>query len=239
MASTDWNVLNDSLPIASVDRGVTHGVAAPAGGGQFVFGFNSLELVQGAVALGVNQVGFNPTPNGKGGSIRACLQRGPSGGTIGFAPFLFIGLQGQSVNDSGYILGLADGDPAHIVLRKGKLSQGLPDVAPGTSKDGVGGVLRRSSGTHQIGDWVHLRLDMIVNPNNDVILQVWKNDLLRHGADAPVWEAIPGMEQFIDDQLAINSGSQPFVNARMGYGFHAKDIIRRGFVDRVEAFRQQ
>ena len=33
MASTDWTFLNDGLDIATVDRGVTAGVARPPGGG--------------------------------------------------------------------------------------------------------------------------------------------------------------------------------------------------------------
>ena len=42
MAETDWTFLNDGLDAATVDRGVTTGVARPPGGGSFVFGFNSL-----------------------------------------------------------------------------------------------------------------------------------------------------------------------------------------------------
>ena len=38
MASTDWTFLNDGLDIATVDRGVTAGVARPPGGGADPFG---------------------------------------------------------------------------------------------------------------------------------------------------------------------------------------------------------
>lgn len=232
MAETDWTYLNDGLDAAAVDRGVTTGIARPPGGGNFVFGLNSLATAQGAVGLFTNQVNF--APMAKGGSVRGAIQRGLSGGPLNFAPFLFVGLQGPSVNDHGYLLGLGDGDPHHIVLRKGGLSGGLPDIAPGTQ-----GVLRRSTGTFLPATWLHLRLDMVVNLNGDVLLQVFQNDLVAHPlGSAPSWAAVPGMDQFIDDALGINSGSQPFTSGRAGYGFFTKDVTRRGFFDQVEVYRQ-
>jgi hypothetical protein len=232
MAETDWTFLNDGLDAATVDRGVTTGIARPPGGGSFLFGMNSLSTAQGVVGLFTNQVNF--APMAKGGSIRGAVQRGVSGGPLNFAPFLFIGLQGPSVNDLGYLLGLGDGDPHHIVLRKGMLSAGLPDVPPGTQ-----GVLRRSTATFLPGTWVHLRLDMIVNMNGDVLLQVFQNDLALHPlGGAPSWAAVPGMSEFIDDALGINSGSQPFTSGRAGFGFFTKDVTRRGFFDHLEVLRQ-
>jgi hypothetical protein len=232
MAETDWTFLNDGLDAATVDRGVTTGIARPPGGGSFVFGFNSLSTAQGAVALFTNQLNF--APMAKGGSVRGAIQRGVSGGPLGFAPFFFVGLQGPSVNDLGYLLGLGDGDPHHVVLRKGALSGGLPDIPPGTQ-----GVLRRSTGTFMPGTWVHLRLDMIVNLNGDVLLQVFQNDLVANPlGGAPSWQPVPGMSEFIDDALGINSGSQPFTSGRAGFGFFTKDVTRRGFLDHVEVYRQ-
>jgi len=232
MAETDWTFLNDGLDAATVDRGVTTGIARPPGGGSFVFGFNSLSTAQGAVALFTNQLNF--APMAKGASARAAIQRGVSGGPLGFAPFLFVGLQGPSVNDLGYLLGLGDGDPHHVVLRKGVLSGGLPDIPPGTQ-----GVLRRSTGTFMPGAWVHLRLDMVVNLNGDVLLQVFQNDLVANPlGGAPSWQPVPGMSEFIDDALGINSGSQPFTSGRAGFGFFTKDVTRRGFLDHVEVYRQ-
>lgn len=232
MAETDWTFLNDGLDAATVDRGVTTGIARPPGGGSFVFGFNSLSTAQGAVALFTNQLNF--APMAKGGSVRGAIQRGVSGGPLGFSPLLFVGLQGQSVNDLGYLLGLGDGDPHHVVLRKGVLSGGLPDIPPGTQ-----GVLRRSTGTFMPGTWIHLRLDMVVNLNGDVLLQVFQNDLVANPlGGAPSWQPVPGMSEFIDDALGINSGSQPFTSGRAGFGFFTKDVTRRGFLDHVEVYRQ-
>jgi hypothetical protein len=232
LAETDWTFLSDGLDAATVDRGVTTGIARPPGGGSFVFGTNSLSTAQGAVGLFTNQVNF--APMAKGGSVRGAVQRGISGGALNFAPFLFVGLQGPSVNDLGYLLGLGDGDPHHIVLRKGALSAGLPDIPPGTQ-----GVLRRSTATFLPGAWVHLRLDMVVNQNGDVLLQVFQNDLVAHPlGGAPSWAAVPGMSEFIDDALGINSGSQPFTSGRAGFGFFTKDVTRRAAWDSIEVLRQ-
>ena len=163
MAEGDWTYLNDGLDIATVDRGVTAGIARPPGGGSFLYAFNSLAAVDGAVALFANLASF--APMAKGGSIRGVVQRGPGGGPTGFSPFLFLCCQGNSVNDSAYLLGLSDDDPHRIVLRKGAVTVGLPDA------DGPG-VLLKSAASFAQATWVHLRLDVIVNTNGDVVLKV-------------------------------------------------------------------
>ena len=73
MATGDWTYLTNGLPIGSVDRGVTSGITPPNGGGSFVFGFNSLAVVSGAVGLFTNQVNF--APMSKGGSVRGRTSR--------------------------------------------------------------------------------------------------------------------------------------------------------------------
>ncbi len=236
MGQADWTECSDGLGIGSIDRGVTTGIARPNGGGNFVFAFNSLVTTQGAVALRTNQTNFNPTPANKGGSVRGAVQRGPSGGNVDFAPFLFIGLQGASVNDNAYILGLMDASPHYIALRKGALVTGIPEAA--VSQPPTSGILRRSTATYQPATWHHLRLDMVVNLNGDVILKCFMNDLAANSVAAPSWVAIPGMTDFTDDALQINSGSAPYTSGRMGFGFYSKDVSRRGFFDHIECIRQ-
>ncbi len=143
MAEADWTYLNDGLDIATVDRGVTAGIARPPGGGSFLFAFNSLAAVEGAVGLFANLASF--APMAKGGSIRGVVQRGAGGGPTGFSPFLFLCCQGNSVNDSAYLLGLSDDDPHRIVLRKGAVTVGLPTA------DGPG-VLLKSAASLRAGD---------------------------------------------------------------------------------------
>jgi hypothetical protein len=46
------------------------------------------------------------------------------------------------------------------------------------------------------------------------------------------------MEQFIDDHLGINSGTQPLTSGRAGFGFAVKDVTRRAYVDHIELHRQ-
>lgn len=233
MAQADWTELSDSLASGSVARGVTAGFTPPNGGGSFVYGFNSLDVSIGAVGRFVNLTDF--APMAYGGRITGAIKRAPSGGPLGFSAFLFIGLEGPSVNDDGYLLGLNDADPSRIMLRKGAISAGLPDLAPAAGN----GVLRRSTGTVALDAWVHLRLDMIVNANGDVRLQVFQNDLAAHAlGTAPTWTAIPGMTEFVDDALGVNSGSAPFTSGRVGYAFRTSDVTRRAQFDHLEVRRQ-
>ncbi len=231
MGSSDWTYLNDGLDIAAVDRGPTAGIAAPPGGDSFVFAFNSLAAVSGAVALFANQPDF--VPMAKGGSIRGCLQRGAGGGPTGFSPFLFLCCQGTSVNDQAYLLGLSDEDPHRVVLRKGSVVAGVG------SAEGPGALLTSGASFSQ-ATWLHLRLDVIVNTNGDVVLKALQNDLDAHPLGAPPdWQPVPGMVELIDDHLGINSGSQPLTSGRGGFGFACQDVTRRAFFDHLELRRQQ
>jgi hypothetical protein len=136
------------------------------------------------VALFANLASF--APMAKGGSIRGVVQRGPGGGPTGFSPFLFLCCQGNSVNDSAYLLGLSDDDPHRIVLRKGAVTAGLPDA------DGPG-VLLKSAASFAQATWLHLRLDVIVNTNGDVVLKVFQNDLAAHALGTPPdWQPVSG-----------------------------------------------
>lgn len=235
MAEADFTELTSSLSSGSVDRGVTAGITPPNGGGSFVHGFNSLDTTNGVVGLFCNLVDF--APMAKGGSIRMAMKRGKGGGKTNFAPFVFIGASGSGVGDQGYLLGLGDSDPSRIVLRKGIISAGLPDAvitAPPTN-----GVLRKSTATILEDVWVHLRLDMIVNDNGDVVLNVYRNDLIGpNDVTAPDWQAIPGMAQFIDDSLGVNSGTPALTSGRAGWAFQTKDVTRRAFFDHLEILRQ-
>jgi hypothetical protein len=232
MAELDWTELDDVLSSGSLARGVSAGFTPPPGGGSFVYGWNSLDASDGSHGLYVNLVDF--APMALGGSIRACIKRAPSGGPLGFSAFLFMGLQGTSVNDEGYLLGLNNANPCRIELRKGSIAFGLPDVAPGGS-----GVLRRGSSSVALDEWVHLRLDMISEELGDVRLQVFQNDLDANPlGGAPVWDAIPGMAEFVDDALGVASGSVPFVSGYGGFAFQTSEVTRRAQVDHLDLRRQ-
>lgn len=233
MASADWTFISDTLDASTVARNVvTSGVVAmPNGGGSFCYGMNSRVVATGVVALFTNLANFAPTT--KGGKITGAIQRGVSGGLTGFAPFLFICLGGTSSADNCYQLGLGDSDASHIILRKGAPGLGLPDNAPGTN-----GVLRRSTDAVLLNAWTHLRLDAIKEPSGDVLLKCFMSNLGANAVTAPVWTAIPGMADFTDDSLGINTGSAPLTSGRMGFGMYVSDTARRCYFDQITADRQ-
>jgi hypothetical protein len=226
MAESDWTVAEDSPDINTIKRGNTAGIDDPPGGDGFVYGFNSRVVVEGASAIFYNGEDFAPYE--EGASIRAAIQKGASGGVAGYTPLLFLGLQGNSVNDDAYMLCLQNNNPARLLLVKGPLSTGP-----------AGTVLRTSDATFAIGEWMHLRLDAIVNGNGDVVLAVRKNNLATNELnEAPVWEAVAGMGDFVDDQLAVNSGSDPLVGGRAGVGMWTTEVTRRAYMTHVELIRQ-
>lgn len=230
------NVLNSS----SVARGVTAGETPPNGGGSFVYGMASKVNTEGAVALYTNLTNF--APSAKGANITMAMKKGGGGGNSNHAPFIFACLQSTDVNAQAYMLGLSKDDPSYIVLRKGTLITGIPDSAVGTN-----GVLARSTASKAVDEWVHLRLEVVVNTSGDVVLNVYENDLSVNAVTSPSWAAITGMSGFsggsaatatIDDALGVNSGSLPFTSGRHGFGAYFSDISRACYFDHLTLARQ-
>ena len=257
MAKTDWDQMTNNADVAVIRRGVTSGVAKPAGAsGSFVYGFNSLVAAGGVAGLALNLTNFGPIVgpvSQGGGSISGCVKRGPGTAKTGFSPFLFIGanVAGTASEDiaaaSAYILGLEDANPSRIVLYKGLLANGAgPALQPGTLTT----MLRASRLAYDWDVWHQLRLDMIVNlggADSDVILRAYRSDLAAHGCDAPVWteidfndalDPIMGAGAYIDDCLGVNSGSAPYAEGYVGFGFKATAINRRGYFDYIAIQRQ-
>ena len=235
MPESDFEVFGASA--AEIKRGVTAGLTPPNGGGNFVFGFNSQVAEAVACGLYYNAVNFNPLKNNAGdptgGSVRIAMKRGVSTSPLNYASGLFMCLQGASApsdSDTGYILGLADNDPSEIVLAKVAPNAGLDPTATTA--------LRVSSATYTWDTWLHLRLDVIVNPNGDVVLKVYMNNLDSNPVTAPVWETVVGLEDFVDDSLGINSGSNPLAGGWAGWYFYSNQSQSRGAFDNFEVYRQ-
>jgi hypothetical protein len=223
---------------ADIKRGVTAGITPPNGGGNFIFGFNSQVTTASAAGVYYDETNFSPlrddASNATGGTVRAALKRGVSPSATGYSVGLFICLQGASVpseNDQGYILGLENNDPSAIVLAKTSPISGLDST--------LTTALRTSSTTYTWDNWLQLRLDAIVNPNGDVVLKCFQNDVDTNPVTSPSWEAITGMDDFVDDALGVNSGSNPLAGGWGGFAFYAALENGRGYVDQFAIHRQR
>ena len=235
MAQTDWQTVLNSLVPATLARGVTAGLDRPNGGGSHLYGWRSLANgVVGVHAIRADQANFNPVPGANGGQITMALQR-KEGDPAAMATFGFFQLQNDDViAGDAYMLGLSAGDPGSIVLRKGTLVGGLPDDVVGSS-----GILRKSTETVALNEWVHLRLDVISNPSGDVILKCFKNDLTANTVGSPTWAAIAGMDDFNDDVLGVNSGTPGLAaGGRAGVGFFMSTSGVVGASDHVTIGRE-
>jgi len=234
MAESDFGIFGAAA--ASIKRGATTGQTVPNGGGHFTFGFNSVS--DGAMATGLyyNLTKFAPlrddSDNATGGSVRCVMKRGPSAGSVlGYSVGLFINLTSTSESYKGYLLGLSNDDPSSIILAKAAPIAGLDPTNSQTC-------LKLSSETFLVNTWVHLRLDSIVNPNGDVILKCFKNDLSINPCTSPNWQAIPGMDDYVDDALGVESSTDPLAGGYGGWFFQSSLAQSRGFVDMFEMSRQ-
>jgi hypothetical protein len=230
VAEADWTDLANSLSSGVVRRAPTAGVVTHTGGGTFALGARSIANTAGAWGLYTNQANFAPTPANKGASVRGAIKKLTGNQTL-FAPVLFAQLQAADVNANGYLLGITDGDPGRIALVKGKLVDGLPDAAA----LGTLGVLRRSTATFAGNTWLHLRLDVVVNTNGDVVLNCFRNT---GNVTSPTWDPVPGLDQVIDDVLGANTGSVPYSNGYMGIGARFADTGRTAYWDHIDCRRQ-
>lgn len=238
MAEADWTLVDGSLAATSVARGVSSGFTPPNGGGSYVAGFNTLVATTGFTGFFVNRPNFAPLVNAggsaSGGSIRFAVQK-VTAAVTGFTPMAFICLRAGSAvapnpagTDTGYLMGLENSNPYRIVFVKAAPGNGLQTAA----------VRRSSSASFTAGQWHHLRMDAIVNPNGDVILRFFSNNLVANPVTAPVWTAIAGMTDFTDDAFGVNSGSAPLSGGFAGWGMWANTNGRFGLLDHVEVFRQ-
>lgn len=235
MAEADWTPYtstNNGLDSGQVSKGVSNAFTPPNGGGSFVQAFHSLTTATGVAGYYYSGLSaFNPISTNKCGSIRAALRRYAAG--TAYAPLIgFIAGTDLAVAKA-YILGLSDTDPYQYVLRKGLVTGGLDPTAAD--------VLRKSDATYSSNTlWHHLRLDVIVNPQGDVVLNTYLNDLTVNPVTAPAWTTIPGMESYTDDGNGILTGTLPLTSGFRGFIAHFNDgeAGKVSLIDHVEIFRQ-
>lgn len=250
MGSSNWSELSGNLNANEADpinrvmiAKTTAGETGPNGSGTHVFGMRTLVATTGSYALHNNQAGFAPVPPGvmlpipsghKSSSIRGAIKRtGP--GSSGASAFLFCGLQTADVGATAYMLGLSDGDPSFITLRKGAIADGLPSGAP----DPLGPlhILRRSTVAVPIGTWVHLRLDAIASPTGDYVLRCYASELADNPVNSPTWMELFPAPLLVDDPIGANTGSAGLSGGFMGFGGRFSDVGRRVYFSRIECIR--
>jgi len=203
--------------------------------GDFVYFFNRIAgTVAGVAAKRVNLANFNPTAYGKGGSLWCCMRRWGSGLT-GMYPFLaFVDSLDVTVA-KGYILALTNESASRLILKKGGLSGNL------LSNDT--GMLRLSDLAYN-NKWVNARLDLIVNPQGDAVLNVYENDLDSHAPGAEVWTPVDGMDMYVDDSGGILTGSVPTLGTTpngyyLVYGVYSTgQLLRACMFDYIKVRRQ-
>jgi len=237
MAEIDWAVLTGSaLDTSVVPRGVTAAFTPPAGPGTFVCGFRSTYNTAGFAGYSLDLTDFNPISSSrKGGSIRAAVKR-YAGTAAQFAPIMGF-MQGTDPGSAqGYMIGLTQATAYQIALKKGSPAGGLEASSSQilrTSTDSWTTAGDSASG------WFHLRLDVLVNPHGEVVLNCYQNDLTAHDVDAPTWAAIDGMDQYIDDSIGALSGTVPFLDTfHPFFGQYSEVVGATTLWDYVEVYRQ-
>ncbi len=83
-------------------------------------------------------------------------------------------------------------------------------------------------------------LDVIVNPQGDVVLNVYANDLDSNTVTAPTWDPISGMDAFIDDSAGVLTQTPPLISGFRGfYGhFNNGESGKVSLIDHIELSKQ-
>lgn len=235
MAESDWTQMGSpALDTTDMPRGVSAAFTVPNGGGSFVFGFRSASSSQGFGGYLLNISSFNPLDDKKGGSIRMAMKRYSSGAN--FAPIMGFMNGVDPATSEGYMLGLSEADAYQIALKKG---------SPGGGLDASGSDILRTSTLSwtDVGDgadaWFHLRMDLLVNPHDECVLNVYQSDLDTYAVTAPTWAAITGMGQYIDDSIGILTGSIPHTGRFYPFfGMYTEESGSQALFDHVQVYRQ-
>lgn len=235
MAEADWTQIpSPGLDTSDVPRGVSSAFTPPDGGGSFVMGFRSVVTTTGFAGYTCAVSGYAPGSANKGGSIRCAMKRYSSGAQ--FAPMMGLITSTDPATGSAYILGLSEADGYQIALKKGYPAAGLD---PSGSD-----ILRLSTSSWtDVGDdsdaWKHLRLDVLVNPHDEVVIDVYENDLDTNAVTAPSWAAVTGMSQYVDDSVGILTGSTPYLGPfYFFFGQYSEVAGAESLFDHVQVYKQ-
>jgi len=242
MAQADWQDLSGTtLGSSDVPRGVSAAFTlAHAHAGTYCYVMRSATSTSGFAGKYCDVADFAPFTPGtrKGGSIRCLMKRYASGGN--YAPVIGL-LRGTDPSTAeGYMIGLSAASSYQVVVKKGAPASGL-------SASGSDILLASDAAFTDVGDaasvWFHLRMDVLVNPHGEVVINASENDVqtigLAAGGGTEVWSSITGMEQFIDDPAGVFSGSTPHTgNFYAFFGMYTSAAGSIALFDHIEVYRQ-
>jgi hypothetical protein len=210
MAEADWTTITNALTSPNVREGVTMAFQlAHADAGAYCYAIHSINAVTGFAGKRCEIADFNPVAALKGGSISAAFKKYSS--NAAYAPMIGLINGVDALSAEGYFLGLTSGSSYHIGLKKGSMNAQMS--GSGSDILSLSDAAYTAVGNSQTG-WFHLRLDVLVNPHGEVILNVYENDYLINGVTGAAgnWAAIPGMSQVIDDPTGIMTGKAPYTS---------------------------
>lgn len=157
----------------------------------------------------------------KGGIIQACIRKFTENDY--YSPFLFFATSADGASE-GYMLGLSQGYPHHVVLSRGLLQAGL--TAELTEN------LGESDEGFSDNNWHHLYMRVLVNDHGDVEIKAQWDTNIPIVPAAPAWAAIPGISEYVDDQLGILKGAPGLTgDFYAGIAHH-----NNGYSGRISAF---
>lgn len=187
---------NGALESALVSQGRQNAAAFSPPSNSYVYGFRSLELATGVAARYCAIANFAPVGNQKGVKVSACIRKFTQ--NTDYSPCIFV-CATPSGSAEGYILGLSKDHPYRIILARTLLQNGLVEDA--------GSNLGESEAAYYGNVWHHLRMMVGINTQGDVdvIADLDDNDPIVPAA--PNWVAIPGIDDYVDDQLGILQGT--------------------------------
>lgn len=236
MALSDWSTASGS------EGGVLHGPTLevppvePAGG-DFTYAFNSSDTAgSGAVVLEYDHPSFDFT---LGAKISGVLTKTATEGE-GCSVFLFCnhgdGTGVGTTVDEGYLLGIQNDGSNRIVLAKGPLANGVPAGEAGSTVSTTK-IIARSSNSLAANEWIHLRLQAIVQIGGDVVLVPEYSTVAIGGT--PVWQPLPGMQdRYVDGVTEQLDAGPPIIIGRPGFGFEFTATTKGAAVDYIEGARQ-
>jgi hypothetical protein len=237
MAEADWTVMvGSALDTNDVPRGVTTAFTPPSGGGSFMYGFRSIVSTTGFAGLYCNLTNFAPFSGTlKGGSVRGVMKRYSSGAN--YAPMMGLLVGTDPTTAEGYMIGLSEATAYQIVVKKGSPAAGL-DASSSS-------ILRESTSSFtDVGDaaaaWFHLRMDVLVNPHGETVINVYRNDLSSYPIGGSfTWAAITGMDQYIDDSIGVLSGTLPHTTGFYAFfGHYTEGSGTTSLFDHISVYRQ-